>query len=179
LSFYLSFFPFLLFLSFSPQVRSDSTEVDEGNIYFYNFHYSPIGIENDDIMILYVVLIHQLVFLFFPLFPIFLFLSLFLSFSLLNTTHTHTHTRTHTAHGIYVRRGQMVRRIRESQEVARVIHFCLLGDKNTQNEGEKKGEGEGEGEAEAEVEVESNTQRARQHLHNWAQLVIGLVEIVK
>jgi hypothetical protein len=67
----------------------------------------------------------------------------------------------------------MVRRIRESQEVARVIHFCLLGDNNTQKEGEKKGEGE------AEVEVESNTQRARQHLHNWAQLVIGLVEIVK
>jgi hypothetical protein len=68
----------------------------------------------------------------------------------------------------------MLRRIRESQEVARVIHFCLLGDNNTQKEGEKKGEVEAE--AEAEVEVESNTQRARQHLHNWAHLVIGLVE---
>jgi hypothetical protein len=66
----------------------------------------------------------------------------------------------------------MLRRIRESQEVARVIHFCLLGDNNTQKEGEKKGEVE----VEAEVEVESNTQRARQHLHNWAHLVIGLVE---
>jgi hypothetical protein len=59
----------------------------------------------------------------------------------------------------------MVRRIREAQEVARVIHYCLLGDTHTQKEGEK-GEGEVEGEA------VGNTHRARQHLHNWAQLVI-------
>jgi hypothetical protein len=72
----------------------------------------------------------------------------------------------------------MVRRIREAQEVARVIHYCLLGDTHTQKEGEKKGE-KGEVEGEVEGEVVGNTHRARQHLHNWAQLVIRWVQSVK